>query len=1152
MNLPLVRIPPSLLSLLVIGALAGCADDEPLSSEPSAVVLPAVQPEVKQLVVSSAQADARASQLERDLAPKLADGIGIRLWASEALLEDPVALSMDNQGNAWVAVTNRSNNSEFDIRGWPHWHSDTLSFTSVDDRRTFLRDYFATEKNLDAESMPDRNGDGKHDWRDLTVAKEAIFKVFDGDGDGLADTSQVVLEDFSSLVSDVLGGVYYDNTSDSVYLTVAPNAWHAQDTSGDGYLDEKTSLAEGFGVHIGFSGHNMSGVTKGPDGRLYYGVGDIGATITDAAGKQYNHAHEGVIVRSEPDGSNFEIFATGLRNTHEFTFDKYGNLISSDNDGDHAGEFERLVYLIDGSDTGWRTHWQFGKYTDPQNNTYKVWTDEGYHKARFAEQSALILPPIKPFYSGPTGMVYNPGTALNEAWQDYFFLVQFTGTPGNSGINAFTLEPDGAGFKLGQDKPFMRGIQGTGLDVGPDGALYTADWVDGWQINDTGRIWRLDTDSPHAKRAETQQLLQQSFNRLSAEQLLTFLSHADQRVRTKAQFELVAQGDSQSLITALSSKHQLGRIHGVWGLGQLARQRPEVAEHLLPLLQDVDAEVRVQAAKVLGDTPYPAAERALRSNLKHPNARVQMFAAQALGRIGAVESFSAIVAMLQENNDRDVYLRQAGAIALARLGQEQKLIELAGHPSVAVRVAAVIALNRLASPGLATFLQDNNEYVVTNAARAINDDALILPALPALAGLLSSPPFTNEPLLRRAINANAFMADTQSAQRLVAFAADVSYPAVVRAEALNALSVWQAPSVYDRVSGIYRGERSSDTAEAIQALRPEYAALLAAQEPQVREAAANAVGRLGIRDAGQALSVLMQSDSQASVRRAALESLHRLTFEKLTAAVFLALKDDAEIVRRAALGLIPELTIAVSEKVQMYKMLLQKGTFGERQETYSSLAKIQAPEADELIVQRLQLLLAGDIDPEVQLELVQAASISQSAQVQTLLQTYQQSKPAGDTTAQYIETLKGGDAHMGRLFFFYNTTAQCVRCHVLGESGSPVGPELTDIGSRLTRYQLLEAMVAPGARVAPGFGRTTVTLKNGAVIEGHFSAEAHATVSVTTDTGQKKIIPREDIATQSFSGSGMPPMGLMLEKENVRDIVEFLASQKGQAKTVGH
>ena len=96
-------------------------------------------------------------------------------------------------------------------------------------------------------------------------------------------------------------------------------------------------------------------------GRLYWGIGDVGFNGTGPDGKEWKYPNQGVIVRSELDGSNFEVFARGLRNTHEFVFDKYANLISEDNDGDHAGESERLVYIVEESDTGWRINWQFGK-----------------------------------------------------------------------------------------------------------------------------------------------------------------------------------------------------------------------------------------------------------------------------------------------------------------------------------------------------------------------------------------------------------------------------------------------------------------------------------------------------------------------------------------------------------------------------------------------------------------------------------------------------------------------------------------------------------------------------------------------------------------------------------------------------------------------
>ena len=67
-------------------------------------------------------------------------------------------------------------------------------------------------------------------------------------------------------------------------------------------------------------------------------MGDIGGNITAPDGSKHANPNLGFIARSNPDGSDFEIFATGLRNTHEFVFDEYGNLISSDNDGDHPGE----------------------------------------------------------------------------------------------------------------------------------------------------------------------------------------------------------------------------------------------------------------------------------------------------------------------------------------------------------------------------------------------------------------------------------------------------------------------------------------------------------------------------------------------------------------------------------------------------------------------------------------------------------------------------------------------------------------------------------------------------------------------------------------------------------------------------------------------
>ena len=82
--------------------------------------------------------------------------------------------------------------------------------------------------------------------------------------------------------------------------------------------------------------------------------------------------------------------------------------------------------------------------------------------------------------------------------------------------------------------------------------------------------------------------------------------------------------------------------------------------------------------------------------------------------------------MLAANNEQDVYLRHAVAIALSRIGTADAIAGLSTNPNRAVRIAAVVALRRLKDAGVARFLADQDEYIVTEAARAINDDGVVL------------------------------------------------------------------------------------------------------------------------------------------------------------------------------------------------------------------------------------------------------------------------------------------------------------------------------------------------------------------------------------------------------------------------------------------
>jgi quinoprotein glucose dehydrogenase len=78
---------------------------------------------------------------------KLIPGLKIQLWASDSLLQDPVAIAVDDKGAIFVNSTNRNKASEFDIRGHRDWMTESIGFQTVEDRKAFLRRTFAPENS---------------------------------------------------------------------------------------------------------------------------------------------------------------------------------------------------------------------------------------------------------------------------------------------------------------------------------------------------------------------------------------------------------------------------------------------------------------------------------------------------------------------------------------------------------------------------------------------------------------------------------------------------------------------------------------------------------------------------------------------------------------------------------------------------------------------------------------------------------------------------------------------------------------------------------------------------------------------------------------------------------------------------------------------
>lgn len=1119
-------------------AIAGCKGKEPDSSIQ-------VKPPV---ILSDEVARQRADQIRENVSAQVDPELDLSLWASDSLLADPVALDMDDYGRAFVTQTNRRRTSEFDIRNHRDWELASMAFQDVEDRRAFLRKTLTPETCAAIGKPADYNGDGVQDWRDLLVNSEEAYRIEDKNGDGLADFSQLVATGFQEEVTDVAGAILA--TDEHLFLGVAPDLWRLTDRNGDGIMDDRESISHGFQVHIGFGGHNLSGLIMGPDGRIYWGIGDIGFHGVDQSGKEWSYPNEGVIVRSNPDGSDFEVFAHGLRNTHEFVFDRYGNIISVDNDGDHPGESERLVYIVNGSDAGWRINWQFGKYNDPENNVYKVWMDEGMYKPRFEGQAAHIIPCIRNYINGPAGMVYNPGTALGTGWEDYFFVVEFNGNPARSGIHAFRLSPDGAGFKFAGDKKILSGVLATGLDVGADGALYATDWIDGWELKGYGRIWKLDVRQPSLEeiRQETQSLLATDFQEKDNQFVLGMLNHPDMRIRQKAQFALADREAVTMLQAAVDQKEQqLPRIHGLWGLNQLIRRGKADGTLLTPYLRDPDPEVRSQACKMLGDVRYKQAGEQLLPLLKDPEARVRFFAAEALGRMAYEPAVPALIGMLQENNDADVYLRHAGALALARIGKVEPVVALSGHDERALRIAAVVTLRHLRHPSLAQFLEDEDEWIVTDAARAINDDLSVDEALPQLGQLLNRTRFSNEALIRRAINANLRVGTENAMQELIDFSLNRGKDTEMRLEALQALGTWIRPSVVDRVDGRYRGVVERDPYEVRNRVGTQLPSLLSEPQEEIRIQTVRTLAKLGITSSSEIIRSILEKDKIASVRAEALKALVILDPESAGATIQAVLEKEEEAVRIAALRQLENLNIDPATISAGLQNILVRGSSEEQQAALAALASLPGETVVAQLSLMLDRLLAGKVEGPLQLGLLETAAANGDPGLQKQIAAFRAKYAHLGEIANYLECMEGGNSRAGRSVLVNNSAAQCLKCHAIRGYGGVAGPPLDDIGARSDRMDILQSLIEPSAHLAPGYGVVTVILLDDQTVSGILQSEDDTRLVIRDSQEKDVTVQKSQVKERINALSSMPPMGDILSREEIRNLIAYLSTLKGES-----
>jgi quinoprotein glucose dehydrogenase len=250
--------------------------------------------------------------------------------------------------------------------------------------------------------------------------------------------------------------------------------------------------------------------------------------------------------------------------------------------------------------------------------------------------------------------------------------------------------------------------------------------------------------------------------------------------------------------------------------------------------------------------------------------------------------------------------------------------------------------------------------------------------------------------------------------------------------------------------------------------------------------------------------------------------------------------------------------------------LLDTGELPERRAAYQILGRAGPGPADARLGVELDRLAADLVPVELRLDLLFAAEARGGALAQRVGDRraarlaavsaaegpagsvgFRDSDTPGDDDAPppdgmalepFLDSLFGGDRDAGRTVFA-RPALSCTKCHATDEWGKQVvGPNLEGVGHRLARLQILESIVAPNHRIAPGFGSELLFLKSGESLACRVLGEQDGTLKIADKDGNLRLLDAADIELRKPSLSAMPEgLAAGLSREDMRDLLEFLA-----------
>ena len=147
---------------------------------------------------------------------------------------------------------------------------------------------------------------------------------------------------------------------------------------------------------------------------------------------------------------------------------------------------------------------------------------------------------------------------------------------------------------------------------------------------------------------------------------------------------------------------------------------------------------------------------------------------------------------------------------------------------------------------------------------------------------------------------------------------------------------------------------------------------------------------------------------------------------------------------------------------------------------------------------------------------------------------------------ELAEFLPGGDAKRGAKLFNSQERSKCIVCHLKGEKGVRLGPDLTWIGAIRSERDLLEAIVYPSASIARYHEVVNVLTNDGTAVSGLLVKETVDKMFLSSAEGDVQSVAFADIEQARYSSVSLMPAGLdeLLRPEEIADLVAYLRESK--------